>query len=191
MKALGAVLLVVALSATGAVGYAASAGSVSECSSASAGYGNLCAQVDLVWTGPVSSSPSASWVGCDVDLSPLFLRVSAENLAPGDSCGVSATLLNLGEKTLGITETVTLIEPKACSLFAYSDNLPSSPYLELRPLHTFSYQGRFSLSTDATNACEGAGAVFLVEITGSPSSSCQVSPEVDLGVDHPSPEWAC
>ena len=159
------------------VAFAAHGSGVTECQDAPSSTGQRCPDYGVLWTShPTAPTaiPSDSNVKCtiSIDSNSDTLIETAHNLAPGQSCTFSATLVNTEEQTVTITESLTTLQTSFCKLFDYADNVPHSPPNSIRSGHYFAYQGTLSLSRSAGNACEGAFATFHVLISATPSAKC-------------------
>jgi hypothetical protein len=192
---LGLALVVAAIVGSGGVAYACMGGSGGGCNGVNGDSnnngGNDCSNdLAIIWTTPTSTTPGAPIVSCSVSLTPSTLYVQVGGLAPGQSCGFSAVLENVGKETVSLAETVSIGEPSVCAFFHYSDNLPSSPPETLDVDHGFTVHGTISLASGASASCEGKSALILVTITGS-ESSCKSMPYSELARSGDAPLWDC
>jgi len=164
---------------TGGIAYACTGGGGGGCGKG----GHSCLpEVGIAWENPSSAHPSQPSASCSISLSPTTLTVVVHNLAPGTSCAFSALLANVGQKAVTLTESVSILEPRNCLRFLYSDNVPHSPARLLPMGGTYGFQGSISLSSAAGNVCQAAHATITVVITGTEASKCSDYPyAIDRG----------
>jgi len=189
----GLAIVVAAIVGAGGVAYACGGGGGGGgCNGQFQGDGGNNCQTDLAieWHTPTSTTPSAATVSCTLWLTTSVLSIGVAGLAPGQSCGFSAVLENVGKEAVALTETVAIGEPPVCAYFHYSDNLPSSPPETLDAGHSVTVHGTISLSASAGSACEGKSALILVTIAGS-ESSCKSDPYSELSRSGEAPLWSC
>jgi hypothetical protein len=151
----------VVLLTVGGLGYAACTGGLG------VGPGKS-GSVSIEWASPSSTSVSASYVRCSSTFTASVLQLTVSNLAPGASCALSATLKNVGTLPASLDSEFSVLEPRGCPYFAYSDNvhgLLTDP--KLAAGGTFSYHATFSLAPQAGNPCEGKVSNVQVTVTGS------------------------
>ena len=177
MKALAISVVLLALLGSGGVAYACVVSPANGCHGAN-GYGGSCSEVSIVWTAPFGEVVNVPYVACSVGLNPQTLTITVTKIAPGDTCSFHAELTNVGAEAVALTETVVVSSSRVCAKFAYGDNVLSSPPRELEADHSFGFAGTISLSTGATDVCEGASATILVTITGAEVSKCEQVYEV-------------
>ncbi len=162
------VALAVVFLVAGGLGYACSAGTLSDKNSGAT------SSIELSWANPIATSPSPSYVGCSSSYTSEVLSLHVTNLAPGASCTLSATIKNSGSLPATLYAEITLSHPVNCLLFTYSDNvakLSKAPVVD--PGHPFSYHAVFSLAASAGNACEEKLATVTVTISS--TYSCETS----------------
>jgi hypothetical protein len=180
----------IVLAVTGGVAYACSSTGSSGCRG-DGSRGHQCPSTTLQWVGPSGGTPSAPNVVCSVSLNPETLSVQVSNLAPGQACAVSAGLLNPGKDPETVTEDVSMRSSRSCSLFAYSDNVPSSPPLTLGPAETFAFHATVGLAASAGNACEGASISIHVTLSAGSSNGCDTYGTSASPLAASVPLWDC
>jgi len=184
-------IAVVCLVGTGGIAYACSSGGGGGCGGSGHGGASCPPSLEIMWKNPSGVHPGAPFVACHLGLTSTELTISVGNLLPGTSCTFSAVLANVGQEAVTLSESVTISEPKKCLKFLYSDNVPHSPARTLPSGGTFSVQGSVGLSASAGNACQGAGASFLVVITGSEESQCKDDPYAEASFPGSVALWDC
>lgn len=188
MNSLVVGIALVALLCGGGVAYACVQPGPSGCDGGNQG-GGACHEVGLVWTSPYGESTNVGYVGCSVSLTPQTLTVAVTKLAPGDDCAFHAELENTYQKALTLSESVKVVAPKTCQYFVYGDNVLASPKRVLPPGQEFGFQATISLSSSATNLCQGATATISVTITGTESPKCSYTDEMVPAWLGPSARW--
>jgi len=154
------------------------------------GSGGKCQTLQIVWSTPTSTAPSATPVKCTLSLTSSTLTVVVSLLAPGQACAFAAHLENIGTLAAEVNEQVSISHSAGCSYFRYSDNVPTSPPLGLAASHSYPFTGSVSLALTAGNSCQGAHATIEVTLTGS-QTSCDaraVSPSDPVSS---MPLWSC
>lgn len=123
-------------------------------------------QVDLVWHGLPSATPTAI---CSASSTSTVLTVTVVKMAPGSACTIDGTLLNDGNLAGTLSSSIQITWPSTClsktvSGYAFSDDIgPHGPTLNVDK--TYGFVGVLSLSASAGNGCELSKAVITDTIT--------------------------
>lgn len=171
-------LVVFALVLTAGTGYAAFTASAFIGGTAQAG-----TLGPLTW-GPPTAHGYGSYDSCTVSIQPGaptngVLDLYANNLAPGDFCGYSATLSNAGNLPATVTETITSASGGLCAVLIYSDNgftpgvtigaggQTGGTSFVVPASGDISWGGTILLPSDASGVYGGQSCDFEVTLTGS------------------------